>query len=934
VRLLAGYILFLALTAAAAAQAQTSAWWYPLGPPGATRYQPMKAPAADTPVVRWRSSLLRGSDVVLVGALRNGANRDSTNAQQIIGQLGNEIRILRSEGWLDTAVAQFFLPSGSAVRLTGLFNTLASSPLPAGQPNTVGLGVTREQSGDPTRRLYGLLLDASLSPAQQLAIGRTENATPPNDIASIYPVAAYRPPSVGGPIAVALVSQESYAGGDGADTMINGVRRYALSETATQVDPSWSLKFAPMAYAQAPALAVDTSEGGLLVAPSLGSYTFRPRVRLDQPIPGRGTRTTYSDEAYGILTHAEQSSLIDPIEVVPVPAIPVPGEAHSYFVELARRSSEPSLKYRLVAENHDAARPGTARLYLRRYDVGITGQLGLVEDPQMQNVGWSIVQADLDANDPSRQFPSGMVLNRGLEIVGARRNLDGSASGANTLYLIRYNEGALIDGNPFGVFARQRFNGDLLVAGDLVSDPDGKDEIVVADGPRVSILRFRRYSDPRMSAEQPEYFDTVASYMLDATVASAAIADVEGDGANDLIVVTAGSTYVIGRPHPAPLGVLRASRAALCSGDTLSFAWRRAVGGGEDGLRAQIVRVDSGEVVVDSLVVPSSPERFTHNLGALAPGRYRLRLSDVDVPAVSAESDEFAIEAITIEPFSVPGAVAGDVVTIATRARCADSLTLEFSTGSSWQRVGSGPVAVVDDTASFTIPMPCPLESNCDEATSEKAVRFRFTTTDGRIISPVSSTLVRVAQRTVEAPEPTAGSTRRRTLVWSPSEFLCDSVRIRLSTDDGASWSDAGSAPAAEGRVDVDVPGEIQQQVQARVCCEEGCGTGLATFRVAEIGEANFIAPNPYDPSDAADAAAAIVYRLTQSGTVTIAIYDVARTPVRTIVAAEPLGSGLHRATWDGRNAAGEIVADGTYICVIASSSGEKLALPLSVAKR
>jgi hypothetical protein len=929
------YILFLALAIAAPASAgaQTASWWYPLGPPGATRFQ--DAPTNDTarPVIRWRTSALRGSPVVLVGALRP----DSDGGQQIVGQIGNEVRIIESEGVLERAVANFNLPPGSSVRLTGLFDVTAPSVDPTDRPNAVGLGITREQPADPALRLYGLLLDPLLAPFQQLKIERLLNSDAANNTASIYPVAAYTPPDQSAPIAIALVSQDAYTPGPGVDTMINGIRRYRINSARVEADSIWAFKLAPRTYPQAPALARDTIDGGLLLAPALSSYFFGTQVTVAQPIPGRGTIPTQSNETYGLLTKADQPNLIDPVELRVVPATAVvPGEAHSYVARLARGASEPERRYRIVTENHDALRPGLSRVYLRYYDQSLDGQLGLIEDQRMRNVGWSIVQADLDGTDPSTRFPTGLALNKGLEIVGAMRNLDGSRRADNRLFLIRYNREHLIGGAEFGVFATQAFNGDLLAGGDLVRDVDNKDEIVVANGAVVSILRLRRYEDPLLISDVPEYFETVASYTLDAPVTSAAIADVDRDGNNDLIVVTENGTYVIGRPHPAPLGTVLPSRTELCSGDTLSFSWKRAVGGGESGLRMEIIRVDSGSVVVDSQQIASTPERFTATLGALPTGRYRLQLTDPDVPSVTARSAEFTIQPVSIEAFEVASADAGERVTIATRARCADTLVLEYSRlgSSTWQRVGS-PKAAEDGIVSFeNIPMPCPLESNCDETTAETRIRFRFSTPDGRVVSPISQPLVRVRERTVHAPEPPQGNPRARTIVWSPDEFECDSIAVRLSTDGGTTWLDVGSFGRLDGQGAFDVPGEIEQEVQARLCCEVGCGSGSVRFLVSEIREANFIAPNPYDPTDADGATAAIIYRLASEGTVTITIFDASRAVVRAINTGEPLRAGLHTALWDGRNGEGEIVADGTYICIIASSSGERLLLPLSIAKR
>ncbi|MBC8145388.1 MAG: hypothetical protein H7X80_07365, partial [bacterium] len=185
-RHLALYILF--LLTAVTADAQVSVWWYPLGPMSATRYQAAPTRDSSIPVIRWRTSALSGSKVVLVGSLRF----DSVGAQQIIGQTGKQIRILQSEGWLRDSSSQFSLPSTAEILLTGLFNTAAANALEGnGTPNAIGLGVTRAQVSDPSRSLYGVLLDTLLATRQQLWIERLTDDS--NQVASVYPIAAYTP---------------------------------------------------------------------------------------------------------------------------------------------------------------------------------------------------------------------------------------------------------------------------------------------------------------------------------------------------------------------------------------------------------------------------------------------------------------------------------------------------------------------------------------------------------------------------------------------------------------------------------------------------------------------------------------------------------------------------------------------------------------------
>lgn len=73
--------------------------------------------------------------------------------------------------------------------------------------------------------------------------------------------------------------------------------------------------------------------------------------------------------------------------------------------------------------------------------------------------------------------------------------------------------------------------------------------------------------------------------------------------------------------------------------------------------------------------------------------------------------------------------------------------------------------------------------------------------------------------------------------------------------------------------------------------------------------------PNPFNP------ATSIAYDVPENGTpVSLRIYDVSGRLVRTL-ADGAHQAGTHRATWDGRNDAGEAVASGVYFCRMQAGS-------------
>ena len=73
--------------------------------------------------------------------------------------------------------------------------------------------------------------------------------------------------------------------------------------------------------------------------------------------------------------------------------------------------------------------------------------------------------------------------------------------------------------------------------------------------------------------------------------------------------------------------------------------------------------------------------------------------------------------------------------------------------------------------------------------------------------------------------------------------------------------------------------------------------------------------PNPFNP------ATEIGYRLDVAGPVSLKVYDVAGSLVRTLVEAG-VDAGWHRARWDGRDNAGRVVSSGLYLYELTTPRG------------
>jgi len=81
--------------------------------------------------------------------------------------------------------------------------------------------------------------------------------------------------------------------------------------------------------------------------------------------------------------------------------------------------------------------------------------------------------------------------------------------------------------------------------------------------------------------------------------------------------------------------------------------------------------------------------------------------------------------------------------------------------------------------------------------------------------------------------------------------------------------------------------------------------------------------PNPFNPTTT------IRYQLPEASHVTVSIYDLYGQWVTTIVDGD-MPAGEHTAIWDGRNASGDELSSGVYLCrVIASSFSQTIKIIL-----
>ncbi|MEZ4783957.1 MAG: hypothetical protein R3F28_07800 [Candidatus Kapaibacterium sp.] len=904
------------------AGAQTSSWLLPLGTSGGSRSNPTLTGAQkiDSIQIKWRNSRLKNSSVLLVGAIRSEAN-DST--QQIIGitEGSKRVTILKGNGFLE---AEFPIalqdPTVSSLTLTGLFAT-GGTP----HPDLIGLGIERQFNGPDTTN--GWLLDRDGNPRFKLGLlASDERESVPNRmsdsnrILTILPFAMRRlnPDTLA---VFATVTQNKFQP-DGNYQMLNSIRRYLLAEQSGKVIAlGIPISITPKLYAQPPA--VLSNQGHQYLAVSTTRYSFSPPISRTNPATSSGT------------AHALNYNIDSAIAPVLIANNSSP-DAFSLTSQLSSLGPSADNKFfRITAEQ------GNQGGAISLYDIE-SGDLveSIAPDPSAK--GWHIVVANID--DQALSGSDYLVRNPGPEIVATAIN-DNSE---NVVYLLRWNSSAPKppgQSSNFHYFAKQRIDGEVMAAGDIVQEGERLIELILAEGNKLSILQLEPYTNTT-AFENDRPLKTLKSFTLNSNIVSVAIADIDGDKENDIIVSTVESTYAIGKIQPNPFPVAGESLGKkVCIDDTLRLYWNRQTLGSGTDIEARVIGPNNFSRTLD---VKQRKNDSIHiqvgsGLSTNEPGAYQLVIQDSEFPWIRQVSEPFHIAVPTLDQFLfdgvvsvTPGAILRD--TISSCCINPEDIFLERQiVGRNEIERPFGSLQIGDTTIIVTTIVPCPGVDGCEAIDEGAEILYRLQTKD---VGTRSANILRIQvpqAENISVEEPAnPDENRTRTLFWKASEFPCSSLIISIANVGESNWQEIGTFDASAESVEFEVPPGYFDSLRICIRCadDQGCTFGSASFKVNRVTGA-YIAPNPFNPGglDISGQGATIVYALQETGNVSISIYDGARALVRKVVEGEVRNVGRNRDFWDGRNSLGEIVANGTYICVISSDAGEQIVLYLAVVK-
>ncbi len=888
-------------------------------------------------VVKWKTGDLRGSGTILVGALASSPLR-----QQVVGIVADTLVMLNPDGV--TRLRRDYsasFPNAYRLILGGLFDPTNGGPFSAGKPRYVAIGVERRSTG-PTDSLWAFLADSAGNPVKQLKIPPPLATSDDNRLVAVVPITAYQA-AAREPEILAVISQPRFMP-QGSDTLANAIVRYQIGGHNLFEVGRFLERYpvAPDPYPSHPALIFDPATLLRYVIVSTRTYSFSPPfTATPTPAPPVNGSPTTTDRAASIdlVDNGGQFRNVETVSLPPPPDPSLAATGRGYVATLYNSPSAGGDYFRIITRDHTEASPGSPSIQMKEAFTGGGADFGNYGDDAVRNVGWRIVTADLDGDVTNNGLPERQQYPNNFldEVVAARQRDDDGDVAGNRLEVFRWNER---DGSVLTRFASQRFDGRLLAAGDLVRDQFDRQELVIAAGDSVSILQMLPYKDPGFGELNEKYFRTVRTFHLGSPVRSAAIADIDGDFGNDLIVVTDRATWAFGVRAPGPFGPPTPSSLDVCRGDTLTLRWRRRIGGGEDGVDV-ILMGPAGDSTI-SISRSSRPGFDSVRIATdnLPPGGYRFRIVDLGAPDITDTSTLFTVTQPAI--LEVVGDVSevrfGDRVTVRGRLDCVEEVVLQVSIGQNpWTTPTSGTVQIDDSLVVANFDLSCSEEYRCG-AQETIPLRVRLTTPDGRVVSDTVAWSVPLPRRQIALEPGDTSQSRDRLITFNPADFMCRQIGVQVSQD-GTTWRRLAPADRDSGRYALTVPDEFSGEIRLRLCCEAdpdgSCEYGAATLEVSRLADGDYVAPNPFDPgAGESGGRVRIVFNLARGGDVTMSIFDASRALVRKVLDGESLEPGRHIARWDGLNGDGRFVANGAYICLIESSLGDRIVLPLYVLKR
>ncbi len=574
------------------------------------------------------------------------------------------------------------------------------------------------------------------------------------------------------------------------------------------------------------------------------------------------------------------------------------------------------------------------------------------------NHSWAIATGDVDGRDTNELLPY-YPHNPGDEIIATQTTHE-FAFPASRLMVLRYRSGTRIQKPaprnaylyPLDTIVTTPMTGWVACVSDLDNNGDYKSEIFIADGSELYVLRMRDYADARFTEAAP--FDTVfhSSFPTE-NINHVAVADVDGDGYNDVIVTTNVKTYLFGLPSKNSLFIIDPARSlksspSICEGDSATVSWYNVFKGqpavtlrfqeyrnGNPADSARIINSsvsNNSDTVHYSFIPDSSYASKTGRFVVISNSRPDIRDSSALVNFYAPFIKFDSISAANVYTAQQYQAVTGTL-------HCLDSAQLFCSVdaGKTWIAQKAVYRRSSDTSFWFSLLVPCPNFFGCT-IDSDSLLWLRAeglgTGTRRRVYSDtITARVVPQSLYTKIYPEPDVMCSER-TILWNlPADTsICDSVSLLISENKGKTFRQVAQLPRAQREYIYHPDVQSADTIIFRICCAQTCLRTDTTFYNAKAKLIRSIAPNPFDPStERCD----IFSVPPVNSTATIRIFDQNEHVLAEIVKGESREAGkVYCDHWDGSTDDGKTVSMGMYYVVIEYSDGSKEFYPVFVRKR
>lgn len=962
------------------AQAASPAnWLYPNGSMEATRWQsvPSLRQSVDSIVLKWSTIEISGDVQPLIGNIKANPKilpNFLWSPNEITAVIKDHIVVIDGSGKLLTRTP---LP-GHAKYIRGismLYDSNAVEPsVNTTTPVVMGLETTEAESSADSLIYAYIAGFSSLKDSVVLIKGMSVNvgAYDPNLFGSVTPVlgrsisgqgAVYATVNMSAPVVPSVIT--------GDVPFFRGLTQFNTNTIFTNfplpdvndLEPR-RLTLGPEVSLYPPSIATLGSGRIAMALPVMPSRTISEL--LSNPITG----STYGDRPYLLAVDVQGSEVnegITPRDLTPLldatrnrPLI------RPYYVKLTDGgASNAENWYVLVAEEYkgvDSSRGG-ARLHLYNIQGDQLTTLNDVLAPPFNggmNHYWSVAVGDIDgtsSNELAPYYPN----NPGNEIVVTQSSKEFAYPGSK-LSILRWRTGTGPQRVPkinkpgtflmhFDTIASAPMNGWVAAVNDIDGNIDKKDEIFVVDRSTIYVLRLRDYSTPELRLGNP--FDTVRVFNFpNETITALEIADLEGDGANDIIITTLNRTYVYGKLIPGSLHLYEpkvqlSPPQEYCFGDSVTIRWTNLMKG-QDKVHIfferyqDTIRLNKRDTLLLNLVNTADSLSFSFRVDSLrlgSEGRIIVQSANsIDLKDSSAFIRFPRPRVVITSPRSDSMFTIGYPIEIQGIASCLDSLWLQYWADTSWVTLQSMVTPI--PPFSFSTDVPCLPVIPCDSTRKDSTIGFRIIGKSSQSKADDTSSVfllkVRPASLAITVDPPPTIACPSRNITWDvlsiPSTIFCDTVNVYVSIDSGRTFREVDHIPFANNGFEWDVPLNLRDSAAIlRLCCAGGCIRTDTLVRNIKVRYISLVSPNPFAPPDEL---AQIIYSVPEQTNVTVRIYDQANRLVAEPVTNEPRLTGIAYCDhWDGTTRKG-IAANGMYYVSIELSNGTREVYPLFVKKR